>query len=237
MTAQTERETMSYFAHKVTRCTISGTCFSGAEIWSTGFWLGQEGADSADVTPPAAAAIGGFWSTFFTGASNGVNYRYSTTGVKLARMNADGSTDLDNVEYWAPSGAVTGGETGASYPAQVSLAATMISSNVRGPASKGRMFLPGVHIAVGADGRADSGAIGTTATALNSFLSAVNGSVDVPDWLILVSHEANVAKGERPRTSQNKRVEHLRVGNVFDTQRRRRNAMTETYVNRDVAQT
>jgi hypothetical protein len=225
---------MTYYAHKVTRCTISGTCFGGAEIWSTGFWLGREGADAAAVDPTQAAAIGAMWSTFFTGASNGVNFRYETTQVKLARMNTDGNTDLENVEYWTPSSAVVGGETGAPFPAQISLAATLISSNVRGPASKGRMFLPGVHIAVGADGRADSGALGTTATALNTFLSEINDSTDVPDYLLLVSHESGLPVPTR--NSQNKYVEHLRMGNVFDTQRRRRNALTEVYINRDVSQ-
>jgi hypothetical protein len=224
---------MSHFVHKVTRVTISGTCFSGAEIWSTGFWLGEEGADSGAVTPVMASAIGAMWQTFFTGASNGVNFRYLTTQVKAARMNADGTTDVDNVEYWTPSGTVAGGETGVPHPPQITLAATLTSSNVRGPASKGRMFLPGVHIAIGSDGRADSGALGTTATAFNTFLSQVNGSVDVPDHLILVSTESVIPL----RDSQNKRVEHVKFGNVFDTQRRRRNGLTEVYINRDVAQT
>jgi hypothetical protein len=224
---------MTKLAHKSTRVTISGTCFSGGEIWSTGFWLGQEGADAADVTPTMVSAIGAMWQTFFTGASNGVNYRYLTTQVKAARMGLDGKTELDQVEYWTPSGTVAGGETGVPHPPQVTLAATLTSSNVRGPASKGRMFLPGVHIAVGADGRADSGALGTCATAFNTFLSQVNGSVDVPNWLILVSTESLIPL----RDSQNKRVEHVKFGNVFDTQRRRRNAISEIYINRDVAQT
>lgn len=223
---------MAHFAHKVTRVTISGTCFSGAEIWSTGFWLGEEDGDSADVTAPMVAAIGAMWTTFFTGNSNNVNFRWQTTQVKAARMNADGSTDTDNVEYWNPSGTVAGGDVGSPFPAQIALAATLISSNVRGPASKGRMFLPGVHIGVGADGRADSGGIGTTATALNTFLSEVNDSVDVPNRIILVSTESVIPL----RDSQNKKVEHLRMGNVFDTQRRRRNALVETYINRDVSQ-
>ena len=94
------------------------------------------------------------------------------------------------------------------------------------------MFLPGVHIAIGADGRADSGALGTTATAFNTFLSAVNDMDFTSDQIILVSTESLIPL----RESQNKYVEHLRLGNVFDTQRRRRNALTETYINRDVSQ-
>lgn len=224
---------MTHFAHKVIRVTISGTCFSGAEIWSTGFWLGQETSDAAAVTPVMCSAIGAMWQTFFTGNSNNVNFRWNTTQVKAARMGVDGATETDQVEYWTPSSTIAGGDAGSPFPAQISLAATLISSNVRGPASKGRMFLPGVHIGLGADGRADSGGIGTTATALNTFLSEVNTSTDVPDKVILVSTESAVPL----RDSQNKFVEHLRMGNVFDTQRRRRNALTETYVNRDVAQT
>lgn len=223
---------MTYYAHKVTRVTISGTCFSGGEIWSTGFWLGQETADAQDVTPVMVSAIGAMWQTFFTGASNGVNFRYITTQVKAARMALDGATETDQVEYWTPSGTIAGGETGVPHPPQITLAATLTSSNVRGPASKGRMFLPGVHIAIGADGRADSGALGTCATAFNTFLSQVNQSADVPDQLILVSHESVLPL----RDSRNKYVEHVKFGNVFDTQRRRRNAINEVYINRDVAQ-
>jgi hypothetical protein len=223
---------LSKYAFKVTRVTISGTCFSGGEIWQTGFWLGNEDADAGDVTPTMVSAIGAMWQTFFTGASNGVNFRYITTQVKAARMHQDGTTQPDQVEYWTPGGTIAGGETGVPHPPQIALAATLTSSNVRGPASKGRMFLPGIHIAVGADGRADSGALGTCATAFNTFLSQVNQSTDVPDRIILVSTESIIP----PREHQNKRVEHVKFGNVFDTQRRRRNGINEVYISRDTAQ-
>lgn len=221
------------YAHKVNRVTISGTSSTGGEIWTTGFYLGLEGGDAGAVTPVMASAIGAMWQTYFTAANSYTSTNYKTTQIKCAQFNADGSTDEDNVEYYIYGSPISGVSGGAWFPPQIALVATLISSNVRGVAAKGRMFLPGVNIAVNGDGHFSPTEQGNLATAFNTFLSQVNQSVDVPDKVILAS------SGSAPlyANKANKNVEHIRIGNVYDTQRRRRNALKETYLSRDVAQT
>jgi hypothetical protein len=224
---------MALFAHKVNRVTIMGTCFGGQEIWTTGFWLGQEGADAADVTPPQANAVATLWQTFFTHADSGVNNNYKTTQIKIAQHAADGLTNEDNVEYYVYGTAITGGYSANPMPPQTALVATLQSSNVRGIASKGRMYLPGICHPLDGTGKLTSYTNGLVADHINTFLSGINTDSTIPDFLVNASHGSKATLYTNPA---NKRVEHVRVGNVYDTQRRRRNAFVETYLNRDIAQ-
>lgn len=230
---------MSY-AHKVVRVSISGTAFQGAEIWSTGFFLGQEGSDAVSVTPPAVSKVNDHWKVFFEAANTHISWSYLTTQIKMAMIDTDGDTILDEVEYFNPSPAYDGGHNFNSWPAQISLAATLQSSNVRGLAAKGRMFLPGVNINLTAGGKADPTQLGQVSTALGTFLSSINTDVDIPYKVINASfgHKITPAIPGDPITytpGQNKLVEWVKIGDVFDTQRRRRNALTETYTTTNVA--
>jgi len=231
---------MSY-AHKVARVTISGTSFQGAEIWSTGFFLGQEGADAADVTPVAASAIGGYWQTFFTHAQSEISWSYQTTQVKVARIATNGETEEDQVEYWNPGSTMQGGKSANGWPAQISLAATLQSSNVRGLASKGRMFLPGVQTNTTAGGKADPTQLGLVGDHLATFLGALNSDFGVPGKVINASFGHILTKDPvtgRPTSwtvGENKLVEWIKMGDVYDTQRRRRNQLVEVYTTKNVA--
>lgn len=229
------------YAHKVNKVTISGTCFGGSEIWSTGFFLGAEGADAPEVTAPAPNIIADYWQVFFEHAQSEVSWAWLTTEVKVAKLDVTGETVLDEVEYYNYPAAIDGGKQSNGLPPQVSIVATLISSNVRGLASKGRMFLPGLAPNIGQFGKIDAAQLGAIATNLNTFLSAVNDDFGVPGKIILASFGHVTAKDLSGKPTgwgpgENKLVEHVRLGDVFDTQRRRRNALNEVYINRDVSQ-
>jgi hypothetical protein len=132
--------------------------------------------------------------------------------VKVAQISATGVTSESNVIY-APYGtAISGGGPSASYPPQIAMVASLENAGARGLAAKGRMYLPGVASTIGSDGKLASVSVTPMVTALKTFLDAVNAAAPTGEDVILASV-----------------VNRVRIGSVYDTQRRRRNAMVETY--------
>lgn len=231
---------MSY-AHQVNRVTISGTAFQGQEIWSTGFFLGAEAGNAPPVLVTSPEAVYDHWVTFFTAPFSHISWSYLTTQVKIAKLDTNGDTIEDQVFYHNPATPPDGGKDFNSWPAQISMVATLQSSLVRGLAAKGRMFLPGVNTGMTAGGKADPTQLDQVATNLNTFLSALNTDTDVPGKLINASFGKRILLSAGPppvyeyTAGVNKVVDWVKLGDIYDTQRRRRNALTETYVTKNVA--
>lgn len=231
---------MAVYSHNVNRVTISGTCFTGAEIWSTGFWLGSESADAGD---PAGSAddIAGYWNTFFAGAANSISSQYITNQVKVSQHKAsDGKVDLTKVDIYDLSPTQAGGGSNSALPPQITLAATLTSELQRGTASKGRMYLPGVNVAVtNTSGKIISTYLNTLTTALKTMFDAINADTDIPDRVVLVSRGNKVTDAGTGEVHyvlpKNTNVTGLRAGDVYDTQRRRRNDLIETYTTKVLA--
>lgn len=213
-------------AQKVVHVTLSGQMFSSAEEWQTGFYMGSAEADAPVPTQQFADAVRDAWTTFFTLGNNGVSETYSFTGVKCARLAKDGRYDGTAVAESFPAAAVLGGSAGNPMPAQIALVATLVAGSGKGLAGKGRMYLPGIKQTVQTDGHLYQPFCETLATNLAAFFNTINGSFDAPGEVINVSrgHKAQLGLGAR-----NVPVNGVRVGNVYDTQRRRRNALAETY--------
>jgi hypothetical protein len=214
----------STFPFKTCKVTIEGSCFGGSEVWTTGFYLGTEGADASDPTQTNVDNIATAWSTFFTAASTKINASYKTHRIKAVTYGASGTPDLSTLKIhdYTPDIAGVGGT--AAQSAQTSLVGTMRSSIVHGKASHGRMYLPGVCALVQTDGRilaSDRDAIGAN---FKTFFTSVRGYAGMPGFPILI------AKGQPIIiAAQSKYVYSVRMGNVYDTQRRRRNGLSETY--------
>jgi hypothetical protein len=222
------------YSHKFARVTISGTCFSAAEHWSTGLQVGWEDADYDDLVPGIAQEFATKWQTFFQTANNKFSTAYAVTLVKVALINTNGTTDEENIDYYNYPGTVTGNGFDANYPPQITLAATMTSDFQRGLAAKGRMYLPGINKSIDNTGRLDSAFLETLNTGFKSFLDVINADTDIPGEVIIAS------KGHKTDTldengqpvyvdGRNAFVTGCRIGSVYDTQRRRRNELAEVY--------
>ena len=220
------------FDYKVNRVTFSGTCFGGEEIWSTGFYMGHQNADVAPPTEAIAQDLSGWWGTFWAASNSKISNSYSYNHCKVQHYLADGTQDLGNLaDYYLSTPQVAGGGTGAAAP-QLSIVASLRSANARGLASKGRMYLPGVNVPVSTTtGKISSSAAGDLGTTLQTFFNAVNADTDIPGFAILASKGRSVAPTAPPL---NALITALWIGDVYDTQRRRRNALNETYVTRTV---
>jgi hypothetical protein len=213
-------------AHKVVKVTLSGTMLGGQEMWQTGFYVGSATQDAAVPNQAYADAVRDAWVTFWQAASTPISSTYIFTGVKLARLLKNGDYDAGDVIQSFPTPAKPGASAAGQLPPQCSLVATLVAGSGKGLAGKGRMYLPGVNASMDATGHITTLNAQNTATNLAAFFNTINGSFDAPGEVINVSrgHKNLLGVGAR-----NVPINGIRVGNVYDTQRRRRNALAETY--------
>lgn len=228
-------------AYRTTRVTISGTFGGGVEEWSTGFWFGAENEDAALPDQALVDGIKTAWVSFFTNNSSSFSPNFATTLVKAASHGTDGRSDANDTKYSVVAPAA-GGTIGTTFPPQVSLAVTMTSSLGRGLASKGRMYLPGVGIGIGNTGKINTGALEALSDRTKDFFNAVN-ALPHNNVVVLASHGQLVwnplTKEWNPKIDGygpiNKAVQGIKLGDVYDTQRRRRNGLVESYQVRALA--
>jgi hypothetical protein len=230
-------------AHSAVHWTLEGNCFGGTEIWQTGFWTGNDASDLPGTQVPQATvdAVATAWQTFFTSTNGNIASIYKATDVKAAYFHSDfGDSNIS--EYGTPtvhtyttplSGA---GIISAAYPPQITACVSLTSGYHTGTAARGRMFLPGVNCTLdNSTGRMVSTYRNQVATAMQTFINAVN-TATVPGSagkMILVGRAADTALP--PHESKNAYVTGLKVGDIFDTQRRRRNGIRESYYGLPVA--
>lgn len=217
---------LTHFADQVVRVTFSGKMLNGNEEWQTGIYVGKA---QGPATQPSQAWVDGVqqaFATFFT-VGSGISNTFSFLEAKAALLDTVG-------KYVDPSGAVVshpstpklGPETGAPLPPQCALVATLIAGSGKGLAGKGRMYIPGVKWNIDGTGHLDTGAVSSLGTKLTNFINAVNALPNGPGVVINASrgHKRSLGLGAR-----NVPVNGVRVGNVYDTQRRRRNSIAESY--------
>jgi len=218
---------MANYPFPVTRVSLEGDCFGGDEIWQTGFWRGHAGQASEEPTLEVAQQIAAAFSTFVTTANSGVSSNYVFRTVRMSYHLAAGGTNRDlTVIYDLPVPAVGTANAVSQHPAQISMVATLMTALARGRGSKGRMFLPCNQGSISSNGSIASNIQTPIATNLATFLDTVNSGPSGTDSVVNVS-PINAANGFAGLIVP---VTGVRVGNIYDTQRRRRNDLGETYV-------
>lgn len=218
-------------AYRTTRVTISGTYLGGVEEWSTGFWFGNASGDALLPTQTVADAVAAAWKTMFTNASMQISNRHTTTEVKLSSMGTDGKSDANDTIYSTNQLPCTGTATNY-FPPQVALVASLYGPAARGLGQKGRMYIPGVSAPVGADGKIQGSFAQGISDTFAAFLTAVNAIPSTPNVVVLASH-GQLDQFGKPKIDGFGPVTHqavgVKVGSVYDTQRRRRNGIAEQY--------
>lgn len=217
--------TYQNITHKVT---ILGNMWNGLEEWSTGFFIGNESGGDMGAAPTVAEAqaIATAWSTFFTHANTGIGTNWKTLGVKVSHVNTAGNADPSLTEYYYYPTAPVGNSAGAHFPPQIALVATLTTARARGYGSKGRMYIPGVIKGLDSTAHIDSSGAAAIATNLKTMFDAINGHADVPGEVVLNSA---LSAGIPGHPALMEPITGVRVGNVYDTQRRRRNQLVEQY--------
>lgn len=213
-------------AQRPVHVTISGSMLGGGEQWQTGFYMGFADKDANVPTQAFADVVRTEWAKFWTTVNSGISSTYKFEAVKCVRLEKNGLYGNSDVVQSFPTPAVAGGAGALQHPPQVALVATLIGGSGKGLGGKGRMYLPGVNIQIDSTGHLPAGTATPIATNLAAFFNAIDASVDAP------GHVINVSRGTRKLMgwgARNVKVNGVRVGNVYDTQRRRRNALAESY--------
>lgn len=216
------------------KITLFGSSMAGSEEWSTGFRMGQEGDGGGNFAIPAGFIddLAAAWQTFFTAPTSGIHPGWKTDGVKAAIILPTGKTDLANVVTKPYATPISGGQNASILPPQIALVAQLAAASPIGLGSKGRMYLPGVSFGLNPNGQIGATDCQAIANNLRTFLDACESSANSPGYVI----NASQGRPGVPFTAPvHKRVTSVRVGSVYDTQRRRRNGLSETYYSAPLA--
>ena len=224
---QAEVQTMGY-RHYVARATAFGDCYGGVEEWSTGCFFGIADADIPDPTQAAADAYLAAWETFFSNPTTSITNKYRLVGVRFAKLSKDDGKVIPAYNFYAhPTVPLAGGGGSGSPQPQLSVVLSLQARPDAGLGAKGRMYLPGVDHTIGSNGMMTAGDTLAIVNNAATMFNGLNDHADVPGRLINASQGRNL--GLLNDMPVNRYVQDLLVGTAFDTQRRRRNQLQETY--------
>lgn len=192
----------------------------GGETWSCGLrFLGGVGANPTDapgMLVGAAAAV----VSYHQSALLNLSQKALLSSVKLNHIDVTGHYSGEGTNEAIYANLPGGGPTTQPYPNQVALAVSLTTGFSRGPAHRGRFYLPLPGYNMDANGLVAAANADACSDATDTFINALN-SVN-PAWDVAVfSRKLGAATA--------KVVTGNEVGRVYDTQRRRRRSMVEDY--------
>lgn len=193
------------------KVTFQGALDSGAQSWSTSFYV----QNPASMSPGSAAAFASGIKSVIDGnlltpLSNCLSSIDTIDGYTVRCYSPNSGVLVD--EFFQSDSASGGG--GASNATQTALVVSMRTAGF-GRAYRGRMYVPATGL-VGAGERAPGTPVSALATGFQAVFNGINAISDVTVVLLSLSRSAYT-----PITS-------IDIDNVFDTQRRRRDKVTAT---------
>lgn len=209
--------------------TVGGKAFVN-ERWSVGTRVkaGAETAALADLTTFVDAldddtgeAIFDLWS------ADGLrpwSTAHDLDTVRIAAVGVDGKMAPGASPYLYEPTPLAGGLSPA--PAQLALCTTHLTAAVRGRASKGRAYWPYGALAPNSTGDVGSGARDGLAASVAAYMQLINddfGGTTASAFDLRCAVFSNLDAGVW------RAITGITVGSVLDTQRRRRNQLSETY--------
>lgn len=194
----------------------------GNEEWSCGFRMRRksgvvQSGEAFTMLPGLATALQAFHTSGNTNLGTGAKLSF----VKANAISIDGKyMDPNGTNQHILADIPGGGTSPQTFPNQVALAVTLTTGFTRGPAHKGRFYLPLHNGSIDATGLLAAGDAVAVSGAVDTLLTAVNG-VDANYEMAIFSR--------RPSGPGNRRVTGNLVGRALDTQRRRRRSLNEDY--------
>ena len=148
----------------------------GNESWSCGFRMRRKSgttviADGAALLPNVAAAISAFHTRDKTNLGSGAKLSFvkcNAIGVEGRYLDGSGTNQAIFADL---PGAGTSAQT---FPNQVALAVTLTTGFSRGPAHKGRFYLPLFNSTLGTDGLIPATNAQLVSESVDTLLSDVN---------------------------------------------------------------
>lgn len=197
---------------------VTGLNFSVLPTWSgAAVALGE-----IDMATLGASLIAKFHQV--TAVPNVLKANYSRTyGVKIAAIDTNGAYLGAAKVYDAGGGGITG--TAASVIPQSTVVFSLWSGSHFGTANYGRMYWPHTRMTQATNSPVADGTV--TGPAVTGFKTFVNGCTADINAMVTDDVQPFIMSNASPNPS--KPVLQVRVGNVIDTQRRRRNRLPEIY--------
>lgn len=192
----------------------------GNEQWSCGLRLANTAGGDPINDPAMLAACKTAIQAFHVSVGASISQPAKLSFVKLNLIGTDGHYVAPVTYQTIVADVSGGGPASAPYPNQIALAVSLTTGFSRGPAHRGRFYLPlpgfnldGTGLIAAANANVCSGAVDTLVAALNA-----------------VSANAKVAVFSRKfGAAAHNLVTGNLVGRVYDTQRRRRRSLIEDY--------
>lgn len=182
--------------------------------WTKGtYTLGWEGATQGTAAHQTALALE-FW-TFFDAIKALMPADMRLTEIRLSAIQDNGKV-INGASVFALSSPIVGSASATTQmPPEVAVVASLRTGG-RGPRNRGRMYLP-ANSATNASGLIASASCTTIVNAAKSLGENVAGAI--PGGYLSVVHQAGLTYST---------VTKVQVGNHWDAQRRRQNALPET---------
>lgn len=216
------------------KLTFGGNIREDIDEWTTGIRIAPSSigtvVDWASTTQQLGVRmvpiVTAFWNAIRSSVSSGMDFRW----IKLAPIGTDGKyipgVDPYIYDLETPN---SGGRGGDSSGPQASIVLSLRTNRNRGPATKGRMYLPlSGALPRGNTFKLPTSIIKTTVEAGQTFIRALElnheGSIFAPFIMSGIGSGAINA------------INFVLVGDMLDTQRRRRNKFTEEYTSRPIAE-
>jgi len=190
----------------------------GGDIAQTSLWTKFSG------TPSAAQALARFQTnvvdTVWPSGAGGVKGLHSTSVLLVQAQTRTINLGSGKVIATASAAYSRGGTAGGnSLPAEVSVVLSLRTA-LAGASYRGRMYLPPPTITqCSSAGRLVAGDLTTMVTQWSNALIAMNADVTYTSCDVVVRSRKNASE---------EAVTSVDIGDVFDAQRRRRNALTES---------
>jgi hypothetical protein len=207
----------------LSRVVLSGVLFGvTGDEWAMSYHMLDLGGTNA---PPNAGRLMELSESWFRTPGARISDQAYLQRVKANRIGSDGRY-LDQVTNEAPTSYGTPGcngtATGPAFP-QLSVAVSLLTPMNRGLASRGRFYPPMNSVSLGSDGHISAGQTIEIAEAAASYLTQIHTAF--PGWRVVVASK---------RGGVLQPVTRVAVGDVVDTQSRRRQQLLERYEYRPV---
>ena len=200
-----------------------------AEIWQTGLHLADKGG-AAVPGMPTTAELQNLLDTVLTTAHQSTSLKTgpgaSLVWAKAAALNLEG--EYTGAPVFVERAAVNGGASATqSASVQDALVLTLWSGSTFGRANYGRLYLPWNCLNVqNTDGKISSA---DRASALVAAQNLINGIHTAAEGWASTTDDISPMIMSSVGSGQSKQALFIRIGDVKDTQRRRRNRFDEVY--------
>lgn len=207
------------------RVILQGTVSNNLDIWTMSFAMDPLSARSQGQLDNIAAATADLFQAAVwdvAGLSSGISDQTHFTGVRVDDVRSPGG--VVRQATYTLSTHNQGTSEQPQLPPQCAEVITLLTGDP-GASRRGRMYFPPLAVnALTGGGQVTAGYLDVLADCMQDFFNDFNADATVAGTAFVASDVLQ----------QLNAVTSIRVGSVVDTQRRRRNELTETYESRDL---